>query len=57
MLFWFKNVAGESIISSGSKVEPLLRSSTLINNDSSLEPLLIYGPAVVQDEPLIGRIL
>jgi hypothetical protein len=57
MLFWFKNVADESIISSSSKVEPLLISSILINNDSSLEPLLIYGLAVIQDEPLIGRIL
>jgi hypothetical protein len=57
MLFWFKNVADESIISGSSKVEPLLISSTLINNDSSLEPLLIYSLAVIQDEPLIGRIL
>jgi hypothetical protein len=57
MLFWFKNVADESIISSSLKVEPLLISSIFINNDSSLEPLLIYGLAVIQDEPLIGRIL
>jgi hypothetical protein len=57
MLFWFKNVADESIISSSLKVEPLLISSVFINNDSSLEPLLIYGLAVIQDEPLIGRIL
>jgi hypothetical protein len=29
-----------------------------ISNGSQLEPLLIYGPAAIQDEPLlIGRIL
>jgi hypothetical protein len=40
--FWFKTVADEGIISSGSK----------------LKPLLIYGPAAVQDKPLlIERIL
>jgi hypothetical protein len=56
--FWFKTVANEGITSSGLKLEPLLISWTLISNDSSDEPLLIYGPAVVQDDPLlIGRIL
>jgi hypothetical protein len=53
--FWFKTVVDEGIISSGSKLEPLLISWTFINNDLSLEPLLIYGLAAVQDKPLLIR--
>jgi hypothetical protein len=43
--FWFKITADEDIINSGSKLELLLISLTLVSNDSSLKPLLIYGPA------------
>jgi hypothetical protein len=53
--FWNKTAADEGITISGSKLELLLISSTLISSDSCLEPLLIYVPAAVQDEPLLIR--
>jgi hypothetical protein len=45
---------GSKLSAAVCKLESLLIVFKLINNNLSLEPLLIYDPAAVQNEPLIG---
>jgi hypothetical protein len=46
-------VRGGDLESFGIKNETTRGGLLLISNDSSIEPLLIYGPATVQDKPLL----